>query len=125
MAFLQRLQDTEEENQELMRQLQLLRSEGGGYGDDGQLQELKRANHDASVKLDVERLRYQSAVEQLKHAEAQSKAKPAEISHLQDQLKNLEQVAAKRLEEAIEALGECSFERTSSVKEARCMVGVR
>ena len=37
------------------------------------IQELKRQQHELNVKLDVERLRYQSAVEQLKHAEAQAR----------------------------------------------------
>lgn len=125
MAFLQRLQDAEEENEELRHQLQQLRSEEGdksGFqlADEAEagaaIQELKRQQHELNVKLDVERLRYQNAVEQLKHAEAQGKAKSAEISSLQEQLLALERHSSKRLEEAINALAELEAKTASLCK---------
>jgi DNA repair exonuclease SbcCD ATPase subunit len=115
MAFLQRLQDSLAENEELRLQLQQLKTELAdqqgkyAYGDQESLpfvQELRKEHHELSVKLDIERLRYQNAVDQLKHAEAQGKAKSAEVVHLKEQLANLERLSAKRLEEAVESLVE-------------------
>ncbi len=118
MAFLQRLQDTQEENEELreqVRYLQNLRSEDDGASGAHQagleeckaeMHELRRQMQNLNAKLDAERIRYQNAVEQLKNAEAQGKAKSVEISNLQAQLVRLEEMSAKRLEEAIEVLAD-------------------
>ncbi len=118
MTFLQRLQDTQEENEELRHQLHHMQQLRGVEGDIGsrrvageqvllsEIQDLKRQQHDLNGKLDVERLRYQNAVEQLKHAEAQAKTKSAEVVTLQEQLVNLERLSAQRLEEAVETLAD-------------------